>query len=178
MPTPEKVRSVEEIKSILSGSSTAMFTDFRGLTVAEISRLRRELSEAGASYKVLKNALIEIAAKDLGLDAAADFLTGPTAIAFGSGDPVSIAKVLGTFARANEDLEITGGLLDGQAFAGERIRALAILPAKEVLYAQLLGTMQAPVGALARVVSAPVQGLVRAIQQVAEQKSKEEGSAA
>jgi large subunit ribosomal protein L10 len=134
----------------LSASDTAILTEYRGLDVPAMAELRKALREAGGEYKVYKNTLVRLAVNELGLELE-DLLTGPTAIAFigerpdgSAGDPVSIAKALKDFAKANEALVIKGGLLDEKRLTVEEILALAEIAPREELLAMLAGAMAAP----------------------------------
>jgi large subunit ribosomal protein L10 len=142
-PRPEKVAVVDEVKERFSVASAAVLTEYRGLDVASISQLRRALREAGGEYKIYKNTLVRFAARDLGLEID-ELLTGPTAIAFVDGDAAAVAKALRDSARANPALVVKGGLLGTKALTAEDVRALADLPSREVLLAQLAGAMAAP----------------------------------
>src|SRR6056297_2967704 len=117
-PRPEKVAVVDEVRTKFTDSDAALFTEYRGLSVRDLAELRNSLREAGGEYKIYKNTLVRLAVADLGLDVADEFV-GPTAIAFVGnkpdgtpGDPVTVAKALSTFAKANPHLVIKGGLLD------------------------------------------------------------------
>ncbi|HEY5153422.1 MAG TPA: 50S ribosomal protein L10, partial [Acidimicrobiales bacterium] len=109
-PRPEKVAVVDEVRERFSSSDAALLTEYRGLNVAQMATLRRSLREAGGTYKIYKNTLVRFAARDLGLEID-DLLTGPTAIAFVEGDPVTVAKALRDFAKVNEQLVVKGGIL-------------------------------------------------------------------
>ena len=122
-PRPEKVAVVEEVRAKLEDSSAAVLTEYRGLSVAATAELRRALTNAGGEYKVYKNTLVRIAARDLGLELD-DLLTGPTAIAFVTGDAVSVAKALQDFAKTNPALVVKGGLLGDQILSEKDILAV------------------------------------------------------
>ena len=142
-PRPEKVAVVDEVKDRLNASSAALLTEYRGLSVAQLALLRRQLREAGGEMKVYKNTLVRFAARDLGLDLE-DMLTGPTAIAFIDGDPVNVAKALRDFARTNPALVVKGGLLGDKSLSAAETQALADVEPREVLLAKLAGAMAAP----------------------------------
>jgi large subunit ribosomal protein L10 len=142
-PRPEKVAVVDEVKDRLNASSAALLTEYRGLSVAQLALLRRQLREAGGEMKVYKNTLVRFAARDLGLDIE-DMLTGPTAIAFIDGDPVNVAKALRDFAKTNPALVVKGGLLGEKALSAAETQALADVEPREVLLAKLAGAMAAP----------------------------------
>jgi large subunit ribosomal protein L10 len=142
-PRPEKVAVVEEVRAKLDAADAAVLTEYRGLNVAATAELRRALSDAGGDYKIYKNTLVRIAARELGLEID-DLLTGPTAIAFVNGDPVNVAKALKDFAKTNPALVIKGGLLDGVVLDEKAMSALADLEPREVLLSKLAGALAAP----------------------------------
>lgn len=142
-PRPEKVAVVAEVRAKLDAAEAAVLTEYRGLDVSATADLRRALTEAGGEYKVYKNTLVRIAARDLGLDID-DLLTGPTAIAFVDGDPVNVAKALRDFARTNPALVVKGGLLGGSLLDQRAITALADVEPREVILAKLAGALAAP----------------------------------
>ena len=142
-PRPEKVAVVDEVRAKLEESSAAVLTEYRGLNVAATADLRRALRDAGGEYKIYKNTLVRIAARGLGLELD-DLLTGPTAIAFVSGDAVGVAKVLQDFAKTNPALVVKGGLLGDQVISESDIKALADLEPREVLLARFAGLLAAP----------------------------------
>ncbi|HET6793473.1 MAG TPA: 50S ribosomal protein L10, partial [Acidimicrobiales bacterium] len=153
-PRPEKVAVVEEVRQRLDASAGAILTEYRGLKVAEMARLRRTLTEAGGEYKVYKNTLVRFAARDLGLDDLIGLLEGPTAIAFVQGDAAAVAKALRDFSRVNPALVVKGGLLGGNVLNAERTTALAELPSREVLLARFAGGLAAPLQQLAGLLQA------------------------
>ena len=142
-PRPEKVAVVDEVRSHFNESDAAILTEYRGLTVTEISALRRTLRPAGGEYKVYKNTLVRFAARDLGLDIES-MLVGPTAIAFIKGDAVTVAKALRDFARTNPKLVVKGGLLGEKVLDAKDTTALADVAPREVLLARLAGGIAAP----------------------------------
>jgi large subunit ribosomal protein L10 len=142
-PRPEKVAVVDEVRERFSGSSGALLTEYRGLTVAQMATLRRSLREAGGTYKIYKNTLVRFAARDLGLELD-ELLTGPTAIAFVDGDPVVVAKALRDFAKTNEHLVVKGGVLGDQLLSAADAKALADVAPREELLARLAGALAAP----------------------------------
>jgi large subunit ribosomal protein L10 len=142
-PRPEKVAVVNEVRGHFNDSDAAILTEYRGLTVTEISNLRRALRPAGGEYKVYKNTLVRFAARDLGLDLDS-MLEGPTAIAFVKGDAVTVAKALKDFARTNPKLVVKGGLLGEKVLDAKDTAALADVAPREVLLARLAGGIAAP----------------------------------
>jgi len=156
-PRPEKVEVIDEVRERLEGSQASVVTEYRGLTVAEMAELRRTLRAAGGDYKVFKNTLVRRALDGSGHEPIADFLEGPTAIAFVSGDVSAVAKALRDFAKANPALVIKGGVFDGSALSAKDLTALADLPSREVLLAKLAGLIASPMTSLA--------GLMKAVPQ-------------
>lgn len=169
----EKQAAVEAIKERLQKAQVSVLTDYRGLTVAEISELRKKLREAGVEFKVVKNTLTWRAAQDIGLNDLEGYLEGPTAIAFGIDDPVSPAKLLTEFAKTHKALEIKGGVLEGSVIPVEKVRALADLPSREQLLGQIVSAMQAPISGLVNVLQAPIRNLAYALDALRAQKEQE-----
>jgi len=143
---------VEEISELLNGAATAVVVDYRGLTVAEDTELRKQLREAGVVYKVYKNTMINFAIKDTEFADLAQHLEGPTAIAVCKDDATAAARVLAKFAKTAEALEIKGGVVDGVYCDAAGIGQIASIPSREVLLSKLLGSMQSPVTNFARVI--------------------------
>jgi large subunit ribosomal protein L10 len=142
-PRAEKVAVVNEVREKFSAAGAAVLTEYRGLNVAAISQLRRQLREAGGEYKIYKNTLVRFAARDLGLEIE-ELLTGPTAIAFVEGDAAAVAKALRDYARTNPALVVKGALLGTKALSADEVRALAELPSRDVLLSQVAGAFAAP----------------------------------
>src|SRR5205807_8043956 len=159
MPKAQKVAAVEDLKVELRESEAALLTSFRGLKVAEMTELRRSLAASQTEFKVVKNTLAKIAAKDIGLDDLLPLLEGSTAIAFVRGDPVAAAKGLDEVAKKYPALVLKGGLLTGKVLSAERAAARANVAPREVLLAQLAGALQAPLAKLASLLQAPVRSL-------------------
>ena len=143
---------VEEISELLNGAATAVVVDYRGLTVAEDTELRKQLREAGVVYKVYKNTMINFAIKDTEFADLAQHLEGPTAIAVCKDDATAAARVLAKFAKTAEALEIKGGIVDGIYYDAVGIGQIASIPSREVLLSKLLGSMQSPITNFARVI--------------------------
>lgn len=160
----DKATAVAEISEQLKSSSAAVITEYRGLTVSQITDLRRSLG-AGSSYRVAKNTLAKRAAEEAGMTGLDELFTGPTALAFTTGDPVETAKGLKNFAKDHPALIIKGGFMDGKALNAAEVMKIADLESREVLLAKLAGAMkgnltkaaglfQAPLSQAARVVAA------------------------
>ena len=162
MANPEKTAAVAELVDNFRNSNGAVLTDYRGLTVKQLQELRRALG-GSASYAVAKNTLTKIAAKEAGIEFTDSLLTGPTAIAFITGDPVDAAKGLRDFAKANELLVIKGGFLDGKQLSPDEIKKLADLESREVLLAKLAGGMKASLQNAASLFNAPLSQAARVL---------------
>lgn len=172
MPNPKKVEKVKEIEAKLKQMSVGVLTEFRGLNVQQLSVLRKQLREQGAEYKIYKNSLLKRAVDNIGLSDLTPYLEGPTAIAIGKNDPTALAKVLNNYAKENKQLVIKGGVVEGKIFNAQLIKSLAALPGREVLIAQLLGSMQAPLTGLVNVLSGPIRGLAQVLKQISEQRAE------
>lgn len=168
-----KKQVVADIKEKLHSAQAVVLLDYRGLTVAEVTELRNQCRKAGVEYVVLKNTMIELAAKELGIEGLDPFLKGPTAVAFGMEDPVAPAKVLTEFIKKVKKTEIKCGLVDGRLIDVKGVQALAELPPKEVLIAKMMGSMNAPITNFVGVLSATLRSLVYAIDAVRKQKAGE-----
>src|SRR5688572_2521288 len=169
-PRADKVAVVDEVKSRLSSSSAALLTEYRGLKVGELADLRRTLRTAGGDYKIYKNTLVRFAVRDLGIDIDEATLTGPTAIAFVEGDAAAVAKALRDYSRTNANLVLKGGVLSGKALSADETRALAELPSREVLLAQLAGALQAPIAKMAGLLQALPRNMAYGLKALLDQK--------
>jgi large subunit ribosomal protein L10 len=152
-----KVATVDELKAKVDATSTAVVTEYRGMTVAEISTLRRQLRTLDADYKVFKNTLVRRAIAGTSVEPLDEFLVGPTAIAFVNGDVSAVAKALRDFARATPTLVVKGGVLDGKTLSKKDLAALADLPTRDVMLARFAGLLASPLSTMA--------GLLKAIPQ-------------
>ncbi len=170
MGREEKTASIAEIREKLGGVRGAVLTDFRGLSVADITELRTLLRKSGVEYKVLKNTLAKLAIKDTDLAGLAVYLEGPTAIALSRTDPVAASKAVAAWAKTRQTFTVKGGVVEGKVVGPSEVAGLAELPPREVLLARMAGVFQAPLTGLARVLSAHLQGLVNALEQVRKQK--------
>lgn len=170
-PRPEKVAVVDEIREKLSGSQAALLTEYRGLSVKDISALRRNLRDAGGEYKVYKNTLVRLAARGLGYDGELEaLLTGPTAIAFVEGDAVGVAKALRDYARTNPTLVVKGGVMGQSVLSARDATALADIPPREVLLARLAGGLAAPMVQFAGLLQALPRNFAYGLKALIDQK--------
>ena len=166
-----KREAVGQLRDKISRAPGLIFTDYRGLTVAQISDLRRSLRKQAAEYRVVKNNYAKIALRELGLPFEEDFLTNPTAIALAQSDIGPVAKTLFDFARESP-LKVKGGMVDGQSLKPPAVEAISRLPTRLELLAMLMGTMNAPLRNLMYAMKGVSSKLVRTLQAVAEQKAK------
>ncbi len=172
MPNAEKVETVAEISERFSRSSAAVITEYRGLTVKQVTQLRRSLGR-DTTYAVVKNTLTKRAASDAGVTIDEALLVGPTAIAFVSGDPVEAAKGLRDFAKANPLLVIKGGILDGRSLSADEVNRIADLESREVLLARIAGALKALPTRAAGLFQAPLSQMARLAKALEEKKSAE-----
>ena len=176
MPTQAKAAVIDEITERFQSSSAAVLTEYRGLTVAQLTQLRRSLG-AGSSYAVVKNTLTKRAADSVGHSDLAPLLTGPTAIAFIEGDPVNAAKAIRDFARTNPLLVIKGGVVEGRTVDAAEVTRLADVESREVLLAKAAGAMKAKLSQAVYAFTAKPAQVARVIDAL-RQKQESEGAAA
>ncbi|AEG16563.1 50S ribosomal protein L10 [Desulfofundulus kuznetsovii DSM 6115] len=174
MPTREEKQAIlAELTEKFRTSKAAVLTNFRGLDVASMTKVRRRLRESGSELKVAKNTLTRLAANEAGLEGLDPYLEGPTAIAFGYEDPVAPAKVLAELAREFKQLEIKAGILEGKVIDVEGVRRLADLPSREVLLARVAGGIQAPLYGFAGALQGLLRNLVYVLEAIRKQKAGE-----
>jgi len=174
---PDKAAAVAELAEQFRGSTAAVLTEYRGLTMSQLTTLRRSLGQ-DTTYAVSKNTLTKLAAQDAGLAGLEELLTGPTAIAFVKGDPVEAAKGLRDFAKAHPLLVIKGGVLDGKSLSADEIKQLADLESREVLLAKLAGAMKANLSKAAATFQAPITQMARLALALQEKKAADAPPAA
>lgn len=177
MPTTRKVNAVKELANELARSQMAVLADYRGLTVAEIGQLRRQLRQGDTVLAVTKNTLLKRAAEERGLDSAINaMLAGPTAVAFvHSPDIAKTAKALSDYARVSKVFTVKGAILGTKVFGADRVQQLADLPSREVLLGRVVGGMQAPISGLVTVLSGTVRGLMYVLQARQDQLTAQQG---
>ena len=163
MARKDKGVTLEALEADFRDSSAVLLTEYRGLSVAALKKLRRSLG-AEASYTVAKNTLMKLAAKRAGVEGLDSLLVGPSALAFVKGDPVNAAKAIKNFAKENQKLVIKGGFLDGKVLDAKDVQKLADLESREVLLAKLAGAMKAKMAQAAAVFAAPASKTVRTIE--------------
>jgi large subunit ribosomal protein L10 len=169
----KKEELVSRYTDLFSRSRAAVLTDFRGLTVADTNQLRNKLRETQSEYHVTKNRLVKLALKEAGLPVPDDFLEGPTAIGFCFEEVPAVAKVLVDFSKESKVLIIKGGFLGDRIISADEITALAELPPREILLAQLLGTIQSPASGVARAVAGSIRGILYVLKARVEQLEKQ-----
>ncbi|GAA2242852.1 50S ribosomal protein L10 [Rarobacter faecitabidus] len=175
MARPDKAAAVAELVESFQQSSAAVLTEYRGLTVSQLQELRRSL-RGNASYAVVKNTLATIAAKEVGIEGFDAELNGPSAIAFVTGDPVEAAKGLRDFAKANPQLVVKAGVLDGRPVSAAEIEKLADLESREVLLAKAAGAMKGKLFQAAYLFTAPASKAVRTIEALREKQASTEAA--
>jgi large subunit ribosomal protein L10 len=178
MNREQKAAAVAEIAEQIKQSDAVFAVDFRGISVPQAADVRTRLREADATFRVVKNTLTERAADDAGAEVLKALLEGPTALTFVRGDAALAAKAIATFNRETQLLEFKGGLMGGDAVDAEQIRAISRLPARDVLYGQLVGMVASPITGLVRGLNALIGGLALQLGQIAEQKQQQGGEPA
>jgi large subunit ribosomal protein L10 len=174
MNREQKAAAIAEIVAQIKESEAVFAVDFRGISVPQAADVRTRLRDADASFRVVKNTLTERAADEAGADALKPLLEGPTALTFVRGDAATAAKAIATFNRETQLLTFKGGLLEGDALDAEQILAISRLPAREVLYGQLVGMVASPITGLARGLNALLSGVAIALNEVLGKKERGE----
>ncbi len=167
----EKAQEVSELADQIGKASNAFLIDFKGITVPQVTELRKQVRETNSGYVVVKNTLALIALKDSPIVAMREQFAGPTAIAYNATDAVVLAKALTKFARDVPAVRFKGALLNGQVVPAEQIQAIASLPSREELIAKLLFLMQHPIRGLVTVLQANIRNLTVVLDQIGKQKS-------
>ena len=153
---PAKVEAIAAAKNVLGSCSDYIFTDYRGLTVEQISKLRKQLRDKNCEFKVIKNNFARIAFEEMDLSGVAEYLTGPTAIALATDDSNEIAKILYDFAKEVPALQVKGGLIEKEVYDAAKLEAFSKLPGKKQLIAMIMSTINAPVQKVAATLQAYV----------------------
>lgn len=170
MPNAQNKEMLAAIKEDLDGASAMWVVDYRGLTVKEMQQLRRDIREAGSAIKVYKNTLVHLALAEAELPTLDDLLEGPSAFVFAGGDVAASAKAVKNFAKANENLEIKGGLMEGAAVSATEVEAIASLPSREELMAKIAGAISGVARGLATSINGVPRGMAQVVKAVADQK--------
>ncbi|OGN81207.1 MAG: 50S ribosomal protein L10 [Chloroflexi bacterium GWC2_73_18] len=172
MPTEAKRATVAELAGELAGTTTAIVSDYRGLSVSDIGAIRRSLREQGIPYRVVKNRLMRIAAEQAGVPELAPLLQGPSAVAFGRGDEAATARAFLEVTRRYRTVSVRGAILGGRSIDGSEVGRLATLPPRDVLLASLAGTLQGPLTSMAGLLGASLRDLARGLAQVRDQRAR------
>lgn len=173
MPRSEKVAAVEQLRQQLDDASAVLLTDYRGLSVADLTELRAALREADTSYTVVKNTLTRIAADEAGYEALGDALVGPTALALCAEDPVRPARALRAFAAEHPELAIKGGIVDGRVVDADTAQGLADLATREELLRQTVVLAQTTMSRAARLFNAPLSKMARVMGAVERERANQ-----
>ena len=173
MATPDKVAAVKEMADKFRASNAVLITEYRGLSVPQLAKLRADL-RGTATYSVAKNTLTALAAKDAEVGGLEDLLLGPTAIAFVTGDPVEAAKGLKAFAKTNDKLIIKGGIFEGVLMSAEEVEKIASLESRDVLLAKAASVFKAPLFSAAYILQAPLAQAARTVDAL---RAKQENAA-
>ncbi len=173
MPTAEKEAAVAEVAQKLKDAKSVFLTDFTGLNVEEITRLRRTFTGVNVQYRVVKNTLARLSLKEAGCEDLLEYLDGPTAMAFGMDDPVAPAKVIRDFSKKNDKLTVRACLFEGVLFGEEKVGQIADLPSRQESLAMLSSVLQAPISNLAYSLNGVLSKFVYAISAVKEQKDND-----
>lgn len=171
MAKSDKVDAVSEISEKFNNSTAAVVTEYRGLSMAQLSELRRALG-SNVSYRVAKNTLVKRAAEQSGVEGLDDLFVGPTAIAFVEGEPVDAAKAIKEFAKGNQNLVVKGGYMDGRALSVSEVESIADLDSREVTLSKLAGAMKAKMSETAALFAAPASQVARMAAALQEKKGE------
>jgi large subunit ribosomal protein L10 len=165
MPKEKKAQVIDSLGALLDKATVGVLTDYRGLTTTDLNVVRRKLREAGIDYHVVKNTLMQLAAKRAGRESITGAFAGPMAVAFGYGEINEPAKVLVEFIRTSKSiLSIKGGFLGDRLLTAKEVESLATLPSRNVLISQVMAGIQGPIVALASVSAAPIRGMMGVLQ--------------
>jgi large subunit ribosomal protein L10 len=177
MKREEKAQAISEFNESIGKATNAFLIDFKGITVPQVTELRKQVRETGSEYLVVKNTLALIAVKDSPLKTLEKQFTGMTAVAFNKTDAVALAKALTKFAKDVPTVQFKGAMLDGQIVPASEIQNIANLPTREELVSRLLFLMQSPIRGLVTVLNANIRNLAVVLDQIAKQKSEGQASA-
>jgi len=168
-----KTDTVEALRRTIDAQKGTVVAEFTGLTVAEMTSLRKKLRDVGAEFKVVKNTMIKLAAKDTDFGKLEEFFTGPTALAVTHGDPVALAKAMKDFVAGSQKIRLKAGILEGKVLGVKDVESLAEVPPREVLLSRLAGGLMSPVTRLVRALSDPQRKLVYALHSIHEKQSEQ-----
>jgi len=168
-----KTETVEALKGAIAAQRGAVVASFRGMTVAEMTALRKKLREVKAEFKVVKNTMIRLAAQGTPFQHLTEHFKGPTAVAFTHGDPVALAKAMKEFSAGSPKITLRAGYLEGRVLSAKEVQALADVPSREVLLSRLVGGLSSPVTRLVQALSGPHRKLVYALDLIRRQRPAE-----
>jgi large subunit ribosomal protein L10 len=172
-PAAVKVEIVADLRELLGETKAAIFADYRGLSVAQLTDLRKRLRGANAEFRIVKNTLFRRAADGfMPVDELEPHLTGPTAISFSKGDPIAATKIMVEFVKDHKAISLKAGVVDGRVYGPDQLEALSKIPPREVLIAQMLGAMNAPVSGLVGTLNGILSNFVFTLQAVADKKGQ------
>jgi len=170
-PAAAKVEVVDDLRTLVGQTQAAILTDYRGLSVAELTDLRKKLRGVDAEFRVVKNTLFKRAAADhMPVEELGDHLAGPTAIGFAKGDPVGAAKILVDFVRDHKAISLKAGVMDGRVLDVAQIETLSKIPPREVLIAQMLGSLNSPIAGLVGTLNGILSNFVFTLQAIADKQ--------
>ena len=170
MPSVKNINSVKELSVKLDKAKAIYFTDYLGLDVVSVTKLRKNFVEKGVEFTVAKNTLIKLAAKEVGISGVDEFLEGPTAIAFSYDDPTGPARVIKEFLKDFDKPSVKGMIFDGEIFTSDQFDKIANLPSKEQLLSKLVGMLNSPMSKLSSVLNSSVSGLLGRLTQLNSKK--------
>lgn len=177
-PAEAKVELVSELRALVGQTKAAILTDYRGLSVAEMTELRKKLRDVDAEYRVVKNTLFKLAAGDtMPIAEMGEFLTGPTAIGFAKADPVAVAKILLDYARDHKAMSVKAGVMDGRILSAAQVESLSKVPPREVLLSQMIGSLQSPISGFVGTLSGIISNFVFTLQAIADKQGAGEPAA-
>jgi large subunit ribosomal protein L10 len=174
VPTAEKAGTIEELRQRLGGATAAVLTEYRGLTVQQLSELRKQLKAASAEYRVVKNRLARVAIEGSALASLRSHLSGPIGVVIARKDPAAVARALQGFAKTNPALQVRVGIVDGQLLDPKGLKAVADLPSREALRAQVVGVIQGPLAQLVGLLQAPQRELAYILAERGKQAQPEQ----
>jgi large subunit ribosomal protein L10 len=178
-PAEAKVELVSELRELVGQTKAAILTDYRGLSVAELTDLRKKLREVDAEYRVVKNTLFKLAAGDsMPISEMSEHLSGPTAIGFAKSDPVAVAKILLDYARDHKAMSVKAGVMDGRVLSPAQVEALSKTPPRDVLLSMMLGSLQSPISGFVGTLSGILSNFVFTLQAIADKQGGGEAEAA
>jgi large subunit ribosomal protein L10 len=172
-PRAQKQEQIDALRGMLAPANGLFVMDFTGLSVGEVTELRRKVKEAKGSYRVVRNTLAKLAVAETNHQALRQLLTGPAAVAYTDQDAVLLAKTLADFAKTHEKLRFRGGLVEGQLLDAQQAKQVAALPSRPELVAKLLFILQTPMRRLVTVLDAPVRGLAVSLKGIAQEKERQ-----